>query len=278
MQIQRLRAFINYILGWYQLYGRQKLPWRQTTNPYHILVSELMLQQTQVSRVIPKYEAFIYKYPTLEIVRQSALSDVLVAWQGLGYNRRAKYLWLLAQQICTMGKTELPSTATELQELPGIGPYTAAAVSVFAYNQPAIVLETNIRAVLLHHFFPVEEQVDDKQLSPILEACLPYVEPRDWYAALMDYGSQLKSELSNPSRKSKHYTKQSKFLGSRRQVRGEILRMLAKQPALQADVDALKRTLLGNSQYFELAVEQLCHERLVSRQGQVLRLGTYSID
>lgn len=169
-----------------------------------------MLQQTQVDRVIPKYKAFIKKFPTAKKLARAELPDVLKLWSGLGYNRRAKYLWEAAK-----GGTK------------GIGPYTRAAVAVFAHNRPETLIETNIRAVYLHHLFPKSKKVSDQKLLPYI--VVPKgVEPRVWYAALMDYGSYLKRVHPNPSRRSTHHTKQEKFKGSDRELRGAILRARLK--------------------------------------------------
>lgn len=267
------QLFVAFCLRWQQLHGRHDLPWRKTIDPYAILVSELMLQQTQVARVIPKFQQFMMVFPSLQQLSTASLVDVLVLWQGLGYNRRARYLWQLAVQLVATHQHTLPKSQSELESLPGIGPYTAAAVMAFAYNQPTLVLETNVRAVLLYHFFPKQDQVADAQLRPILEACLPLVEPRIWYAALMDYGSYLKSVLPNPSRKSKHHTFQSRFAGSVRQVRGEIIKVLTHQQGHQGQYDEIKHQVQGNQDHFELAVEQLCAERLLHRDGDRLLLG-----
>lgn len=165
-----------------------------------------MLQQTQVDRVIPKYDAFIKKYPTAKKLASAKLTDVLKLWSGLGYNRRARYLWESAQ-----GGTK------------GIGPYTRAAVAVFAHNRPEVLIETNVRTVYLHHLFPGRAEVSDSEILPFIS--IPKnVEPRVWYAALMDYGSYLKQKYPNPSRRSKHHAKQKKFKGSDREIRGAILK------------------------------------------------------
>jgi A/G-specific adenine glycosylase len=174
-----------------------------------------MLQQTQVDRVIPKYKSFLKKFPNSKALGQAPLAEVLKEWQGLGYNRRAKYLWEAAKQM--KGKYVL-------EDLPGVGPYTANAVRVFAYNEPRVLIETNIRAVFLHHMFPKSKKVTDARLLLFIAAAVPPAKAREWYSALMDYGSYLKSITPNPSRRSKHHTKQSKFKGSDREIRGAILR------------------------------------------------------
>ncbi len=206
------------MLAHYKKHGRHSLPWRKTHDPYKILVSEVMLQQTQVDRVVPKYKAFIKKFPTASRLAEAKLADVLRLWSGLGYNRRAKYLHEAAK-IMSRG-----FASGHLEELPGVGPYTAAAVRVFAFNKPEILIETNIRTVLLYHLFPKSEQVPDSKLVQYMIPLLKNQQPREWYAALMDYGSYLKSAHPNPSRRSKHHTKQSKFKGSDREIRGAILR------------------------------------------------------
>lgn len=261
-----LAHFQHFISNWYHLYGRHDLPWRLTTDPYLILVSELMLQQTQVTRVIPKYQAFIERFPTLSSLQSTQLADVLKLWQGLGYNRRAKYLWQLAQTV-----DQLPTDQTELQKLPGIGPYTAAAICAFAYNQPVVMIETNIRTVFLYHFFYNQSNVNDQQLLPLIESTLNHSNPRQWYWALMDYGSYLKSILPNPSRLSKHHTKQSTFQGSSRQVRGEIIRLLTRHSQLTKS--ELRSHITGNQTHFEIALQQLLNENLVEEKHAVYSLG-----
>lgn len=175
-----------------------------------------MLQQTQVERVVPKYKTFIRKFPSARALARSSLASVLKEWQGLGYNRRAKYLWEAAKR---WGRAPL-------EDLPGVGPYTAKAVHVFAYNEPEILIETNIRTVLLHHLFPKSSNVPDSKLIPYMISLQHNlkVDARTWYTALMDYGSYLKSKYSNPSRRSAHHTRQSTFKGSDREIRGAILK------------------------------------------------------
>lgn len=255
-----LQQFQAFLLRWYQCYGRTNLPWRQTRDPYAILVSELMLQQTQVNRVIPKYQAFLQLFPDLKTLRAAKLELVLLAWQGLGYNRRAKYLWQLAQVTL-----ELPSDPVALQKLPGIGPYTAGAIAAFAFNQSVTLIETNVRTVFLYHFFPGQTAVSDAELLPLIAATVPIGQARTWYAALMDYGSYLKSVLPNPSRQSKHHAKQSRFQGSARQVRGELLRLLLTAPATKPQ---LLSQLTSNTEHFETALAQLLKEQLIVEKNK----------
>lgn len=263
---KRLNAFRNYVLRWYHLHGRHELPWRQTTDPYTILVSELMLQQTQVERVVPKFLAFLEKYPSSAELAQASLAEVLGMWQGLGYNRRAKFLWQTAQTVEKEYSGVFPATLEELQKLPGVGPYTASAVSVFAFNNPEVVIETNIRTVFIHHFFPGETNVEDAQLLPLIEQSINIENPREWYAALMDYGTRLKKDLPNPSRRSKHHTVQSRFEGSPRQVRGEIIRYLTQKDTLSRD--ALEGMIQGNKKYFEKVLADLVAEEMVEQENK----------
>ncbi len=263
-------AFQNYIIRWYKLYGRHDLPWRQTNDLYAILVSELMLQQTQVERVRPKYIAFLEQFPNVMTLANAKLSDVLIAWQGLGYNRRAKYLWQTAQLVEASGGS-FPLTVQELQTLPGIGPYTAAAVACFSYNLPLELIETNVRTVFLYHFFPGTTNVSDDNLLPLIKASLDTENPREWNWALMDYGSYLKTALPNPSRQSKQYNKQSAFTGSKRQMRGEILRLLSKKISMTKQT--LQQQLISNAGHFDVALESLVVEEMVHEKDGQYRIG-----
>jgi A/G-specific adenine glycosylase len=220
------------VWDYYTLHARDDLPWRNTHDPYHILVSEIMLQQTQVVRVIEKYHQFLEKFPTVSALAEAPLREVLIVWQGLGYNRRAKMLHSAAQVIVREHKGRVPRDYDTLRSLPGIGPYTAGAVSAFAYNIPIPIVETNIRTVLFYHLFGMRGEVTDVELLRVSDLLLDRTRPRDWYYALMDYGAHLKSQGITLNAKSKHYTKQSRFEGSDRQVRGAILRTLAQHPVL----------------------------------------------
>ncbi len=216
----------------YKKNGRHDLLWRKTHDPYKILVSEIMLQQTQVARVIEKYSTFLKKFPTIPSLARAPLREVLVAWQGLGYNRRAKMLHAAAQVIVQEHQSRVPHEYEVLRSLPGIGPYTAGAVCAFAYNTPVPILETNIRTVLFHHLVGVRTEIPDSELVILSAHLLDKKRPREWYWAMMDYGAYLKAQGIKLNTKSKHYTKQTTFEGSDRQVRGAILRVLAQYPAL----------------------------------------------
>lgn len=205
------------------------MPWRKTSDPYKILVSEIMLQQTQVERVLPFYAEFMKRFPTIQKLAKATLGDVLRAWQGLGYNRRARMLHEATKKIMIYHNGRLPRSHAELVALPGVGAYTASAIRVFAWNQPDVMIETNIRTAFIHHFFLKKKQVYDSEILPILRKTIPTDAAREWYSALMDYGSYLKKNNPNPSRKSAHHIKQKPFKGSNREVRGAILRVLSKE-------------------------------------------------
>lgn len=222
------QKFIAIVWDFYKEHGRKQLPWRKTKNPYKILVSEMMLQQTQVARVIPKYKTFLDTFPNVSALASASLSDVLILWQGLGYNRRAKMLHLCAKQIVNVYGGSFPKTKEKLKELPGIGPYTASAVCTFAYNKTVVLIETNVRTVFLHHFFRGKTNVTDAELLPSIERTLDVQNPSEWYYALMDYGSHLKKSVGNENRRSAHHVVQSTFKGSDRQIRGALIRLLAK--------------------------------------------------
>ncbi len=229
------RTFQEIVWEYYRQHGRHDLPWRLHDsdgehNTYHILVSEIMLQQTQVTRVVPKYQAFMQAFPDFRTLAAAPLNSVLMQWSGLGYNRRAKFLWQAAGAIIERHSGRLPDTPTELVALPGIGPNTAGAIQAYAFNQPVIFIETNIRTVYIHHFFADRTGVADKDIAAVLQETLPPENPRQWYWALMDYGTYLKQTVGNVSRASKSYAKQSRFQGSRRQIRGRVLKMLLDGP------------------------------------------------
>lgn len=223
-----IRVFRETIWCYYHEHGRT-FPWRETSDPYHIVVSEIMLQQTQTSRVTPKYQEFITAFPDFRSLARAPLRKVLQVWQGLGYNRRALALHKIAQTVVFSFHGELPSSPEVLIKLPGIGRYTASAIAALAFNQPTAFIETNIRTVFLHFFFPNESEITDREILPLVEATLDKNKPREWYYGLFDYGAMLKrTEILTT--KSSHYRKQSPFKGSNRELRSQIVRLLLAYP------------------------------------------------
>lgn len=258
-------AFRTKVLAYYRAHGRHDLPWRKTKDPYKILVSEVMLQQTQVTRVVPFYERFLEKFPSVATLAKAPLSQVLSAWQGLGYNRRAKMLHAAAQAVVREHGGKFPKSARALRALPGIGPYTACAVAAFAYNEDSVFIETNIRTAVTHHFFKDAALVKDSELLPILEKALPKGAAREWYWALMDYGAHLKRSGVRINAKSSSYTKQKAFKGSDREARGALLKELTKAPATKARL----RGLLGDARTAQLEsqLQKLIQEGFVTKKG-----------
>lgn len=228
-------AFRRKILDWYAKNGRV-LPWRKTHDPYKILVSEIMLQQTQVSRVIPKYKEFLKEFPTAKALSKAPDSKLLTVWSGLGYWRRARFLKAAAIAVTEQYNGKFPQDIETLKTLPGIGPYTAGAVACFAFNSPAAFVDTNIRRVYLHFFFADKEGVSDKKIMEIAQKAVWKEDPRSWHWALFDYGAMvLKDKKIN--RRSKHYNKQSEFIGSFRSFRTQIVKYLLAQENHQAPRD-----------------------------------------
>lgn len=223
-------AFRDRVYSHYRDHGRHDLPWRKTRDSYAVLVSEVMLQQTQVTRVIPYFEEWMERFPAPDALAAAPLEAVLRTWQGLGYNRRAIALVRAAEAIAAEHDGEVPSDREALLSLPGVGPATAAGVRAFAFREPDLYLETNVRAVFLHEFFADAEGVPDTALLPLLEQTLDRDDPRTWYWALLDYGAHLKRTLPNPSRRSRHHTRQSPFEGSHRQLRARLLRTVMEMP------------------------------------------------
>lgn len=229
-----IERFRKHVYAFYAGHAR-RFPWRETTDPYRILVSEFMLQQTQVERVSGKYEEFLSSFPNFDALAGADLAQVLKAWQGLGYNRRAVSLLKTARTVVEVHGGALPRDIDALLSLPGIGRSTAGAVLAFAYNIPAAFIETNIRRVFIHAFFPGQDKVSDREILPLLEAALDRENPRDWHYALMDYGTMLKGAVANPNRKSAHYVRQQPFEGSDRQIRGWVLKTLVAGGSLEAE-------------------------------------------
>ena len=279
----QIEAFIQSVYSYYHAHGRHDLPWRLTRDPYAILVSEFMLQQTQILRVLSKYEDFLAAFPTVKLLANARLPEILAVWQGLGYNRRARFLLLATRRIMSEYNGVVPRDVSELDVLPGIGPYTAAAITCFAYNKPLVFIETNIRTAVIAHFFDDQQSgIRDTDIARILEQVLDRAQPREWYYALMDYGAMVKKTLGNASRQSKYYAKQSSFVGSDRQLRGAIISALLKR--LQLDVNSLPRIIAKrdlrtpntpkstNKKQRDRVVASLVRDGLVSEVDGVLML------
>lgn len=247
-----IRIFQKAIISYFQAHPRGMV-WRETSDPYQILVSEIMLQQTQVDRVKAKFDQFMAEFPTVQDLADAELSHVLSVWQGLGYNRRALALKRCAEEVSTVHGGQIPASVEALESLPGIGPYTARAIAAFAFNHAEPLIETNLRAVFIHFFFHGQEQVSDREIMPLIIATLDRKNPREWYYALMDYGVMLKRKHRNPARRSNRHVRQSAFEGSNRQLRSLILRTVLESPGmtpfdlavnLRADEDSVRRNMV----------------------------------
>lgn len=267
------QTFRNTAWDYYHVHGRHDLPWRlpltgtNAFDPYAILVSELMLQQTQVARVLPKYQQFMGQFPSVEALNRAQLSTVLRTWSGLGYNRRAKFLHQAAEEIVEQYGNEFPKQLAELIKLPGVGINTAAAIQAYAFNQSVVFVETNIRTVFIHHFFHDQTKVADEDILDLVSQTLDHEHPREWYWALMDYGAYLKQTIGNLTRQSQSYVKQSTFQGSRRQIRGQVIRLLSLR--------SCTRTTLQQhvpDERLEGVLDELLAEHLIRKIGKHYQL------
>lgn len=247
--------------------NRREMPWRQDHSPYRVMVSEIMLQQTQVDRVRPKFLAFMAKFPEVQVLAAVPLAEVLAAWTGLGYNRRAKFLHESAKAIVARFDGSFPRTLAELVTLPGIGPNTAGAILAYAYNQPVVFIETNIRSVIIHHFFAKEEQVSDVDIRAVATACLDSERPREWHWALMDYGSYVKKAYGNNVHRAKSHHRQSTFQGSHRQIRGQIIQLLIAAPRSIAELS----TVIVDDR-LAVALAELESEKLITTRNNHVQL------
>lgn len=260
--------FQQVVWEYFRMHARS-MPWRDDPNPYYVLVSELMLQQTQVSRVVTKFTEFIERFPDVKSLADAPLAAVLIAWNGLGYNRRAKFLHETARKIATEHDGKIPDALEALVTLPGIGPNTAGAVLAYAYNQPTVFVETNVRTVLFHHFFAdYDKKISDKELRELAEQVLDRDSSREWYWALMDYGTHLKKTAGGRLESSRHYKKQSPLQGSLREVRGRIIKVLTEDPLTETEL----QKAVGVDERFTPALAGLKNERLVTQKGGVISL------
>lgn len=264
-----MKEFRRVVWSYYKKHGRHDLPWRKTHNSYHVLVSEIMLQQTQVDRVIPYFRAWLTEFPTIYTLAKAPLSKVLRAWQGLGYNRRAKMLQETAKVIMSSHKGKVPTDIPTLETLCGIGPYTARAVATFSSNTDTVFVETNIRTAIIYHFFP-HGNVSDLEILKVVESVLLKGKARAWYAALMDYGAYLKRSGVKVNTRAKGYIKQSTFKGSNREVRGAIIKALTQHQRSETYL----LTMLGIKRHSQVKkqLEKLEKEKMIQRTKNTYHL------
>lgn len=264
----RLGPFRDSVWRHYREHARS-FPWRESRDPYAIFVSEIMLQQTQAERVVPKYILFLNSFPTVTDLARAPQADILRLWSGLGYNRRALALKRAAEDVVEHHSGVIPGTYEGLLALPGVGPYTANAILAFAYNQPVVVIETNIRSVFIHEFFPEEDHVADSKLLPLIAASVDSKDPASWYQALMDYGAFIKRQGINPSRRSRHHLVQAPFKGSLREARGVLLKTLSSGPHSLREIT----TETGIDQKrLDSAAASLIKEGFIVQDGKALKL------
>lgn len=268
MDAKKISNFQKTVWDFYKQ-NKRDFPWRNTTDPYKILVSEIMLQQTQADRAVPYYKKWLKRFPNFKSLANASFSEIYPLWQGLGYNRRGLNLQKTAKLAIEKYKGKLPQDMVLLEEFPGIGPYTARAISIFSFNTPTACIETNIRRVFLHYFFQDKNGVSDEQILKIAELAIDKKRSREWHWALMDYGAHLKSQVPNPNRRHKNYSLQSKFEGSLRQIRGAILRSLAVKKMTAAQ---LVKVTEKEPQKVEQVIASLLGEQLIKKQKSIFSL------
>jgi A/G-specific adenine glycosylase len=261
---QKITQFQHKIFSFYKK-NKRNLPWRKTTDPYKILLSELMLQQTQVKRVVLYYEKWIEKWSTVDALASASRPEVLQMWMGLGYNRRAVHLHTTARKIVDQFDSDVIRGMKQYKDLPGIGRYTSQAVQIFSTNADLVTVDTNIRRILIREFdLPI--QISEKDLWQVAEHCLPAGKSRDWHNALMDYGT-----LHLTARKTgiKPRTQQSRFEGSDRQVRAQILRCLLQK---SMSVSEMERTFHLERERLQLILEKMMHENIIVKRNTTYHL------
>jgi A/G-specific adenine glycosylase len=264
-----IKLFQNIIYDYYER-NRREFPFRKNLNPYRVLVSEIMLQQTQTSRVSEKYIEFLNKFPDFQALSESSLDDVLKIWQGLGYNRRAIALKKISEIVMKEHRGKLPDSVDILKSFPQIGHNTASSILAFAFNQPSIFIETNIRRIYIYFFFPGKDGIKDTQILPFVEQTMDRRDPREWYYALMDYGVMLKKAHPELNKRSAHYKKQKSFKGSNRQIRGKILKLLIKDKVLLKSEICSKLKLEANK--LDKILNQLMKEGFIKKEKKGITL------
>lgn len=250
---------------------RRDFSWRNRVTPYRVMVSELMLQQTQTGRVIEKFSEFMKMFPSIKSLAEASSGDVLKVWSGLGYNRRALYLHKAAGIILNEFKSRIPENREDLLSLPGIGTGTAAAIRVFAFNIPDVIIETNVRTVYRRIFFPEKTAISDSEIAKLVEESLDIDNPREWFYAIMDYGVYLKQQGYQVNNVFKGYQKQSRFEGSRRQVRGAVLKRLVSD--VKVSRKRLYRDLEAEYQRTEAELNSICSDLI--KEGLIYESGAF---
>ncbi len=265
-----VQSFQKIIYSYYKNFKRD-FPFREEITPYKVLISEIMLQQTQTKRVSEKFLEFLESFPDFSTLSKAPLDKVLKVWKGLGYNRRAVALKKIADIIINDYDGKMPNSIEILKSFPQIGHNTASSIVTFAFNKPTIFIETNIRNVYLYFFFANKNHVKDKEISPFVEKTIDKKNPRDWYYALMDYGVMLKKTHPELNKKSAHYRKQTSFKGSNRQLRGEVLKILIKTKTLHK-LDFEKKFVNFDQKRVKNVLNKLEKEGFIKKEENKIRL------
>ncbi len=281
MQIsqEKTKRFQEEILTWYNEHQRD-LPWRHTRDPYRILISEVMSQQTQISRVVTKYTEWLVRFPTVVVLADAPVSEVLKYWSGLGYNRRALNLKKTAEKIVNEYDGTFPDNERELLKLPGIGPYTARAILCFAFNKQVAVVDTNVRKVILTQIIDrsnvlrlsdssEKTSLSERDMEEIAQKLLPHGKAYEWNQALMDYSSAVlkKEKMQIP--------KQSKFIGSHRYYRSKVLRVLLDKKKVNVDkIGELikKEYTIAEEEWLSKLLNELAKEGFIVIEKNFVRL------
>lgn len=269
LAVKTIEAFQKRIFDYYRKHGRS-FPWRETNDPYAILVSEVMLQQTQSKRVVSFFNRWMKEFPTPRVLARASLGEILRAWSGLGYNRRALNLKRASETIVREYRGAIPPDLGKIDALPGVGPYTASAIGVFAFRIPSAFIETNIRTVYLHFFFRGRIKVSDDEILEVIGKTLPKRKIREWYNALMDYGAMLKKTTGHPTIRGVRYTVQSRFKGSRRELRGEVIRQASTGTEMTVQQFENRRSAYDVTEIFR----ELVSEGFLKKDGKVFKLAS----
>ncbi len=265
-----IKSFQKIIYDFYT-YHKRKFPFRENITPYNVLISEIMLQQTQTGRVSEKFLKFTEKFPNFQSLSQAPLDIILKEWKGLGYNRRAVALKKITEIIVKDYNNELPDSLETLKSFPQIGHNTASSIITFAFNKPTAFIETNVRRVYIYFFFPKKRNISDKEILPIVKLTIDKNNPREWYYALMDYGVMLKKLHPELNKKSAHYRKQTPFKGSSRQIRGELLKMLINNKTIKIQ-EFKKKIKIDDTERLKKILNQLQKEGFIEIREDIVKL------